>query len=286
MARRSWPQPRRARASRMGAQRRIRRRRESRHPRGCRTDWVAVLNTDVEAGARLPRDACARRAGRRLVRHRQDLRSREPRLLDGTFDMLCRGGTAWRAGTGSPTAPRSRAPRAISSPPWTAALFRAELFPRRPARRELRIVPGRRRFRVALRADGISRPLRAGGRGVAPGSATLGRWHPGNGAPHLAQPALLVARHYSAALLRLAGPGRHRCYGAAGAAARRGLARGCAASGRAAPSSARTQAVRLALRSSGVLEQLAAARTNSSFAIVHASTATGGCISCSRGGAK
>ncbi len=55
------------------------------------------------------------------------LDARRNGLLDGAFDLTCRGGATWRAGSGRPDGPPFHAPRPIFSPPWTAALFRAEL---------------------------------------------------------------------------------------------------------------------------------------------------------------
>ena len=65
-----------------------------------RGEWLAVLNSDVE----LAPDYLARLLPRRrsVVRHRQILRSRRraASAIDGTFDAVCRGGTAWRVGNG------------------------------------------------------------------------------------------------------------------------------------------------------------------------------------------
>src|SRR4051812_23232222 len=49
-------------------------------------------------------------------------------LLDATFDLTCRGGTTWRCGAGYADSEPFEAPRDIASPPWTAVLYRAEVF--------------------------------------------------------------------------------------------------------------------------------------------------------------
>ncbi|MGA3099899.1 MAG: glycosyltransferase, partial [Bryobacteraceae bacterium] len=99
--------------------------------RESRGDWIAVLNTDVELVpdyfATLLASAQAKGAwfatGKILDPGRTG-------VVDGAFDVVCRGGAAWRAGHGRADGPRFSMERRIWSAPWTAALFRAELFQR------------------------------------------------------------------------------------------------------------------------------------------------------------
>ena len=49
-------------------------------------------------------------------------------LIDGTFDLLSRGGLAWRAGAGRPDGPLWSRPQAIAFTSFTAVLGKAEAF--------------------------------------------------------------------------------------------------------------------------------------------------------------
>lgn len=93
------------------------------------TEWVAVINSDVELKpdwvrhllrAALETDAwfaCGK-----------TLSARNPALLDGTWDLLAKSGCAWRAGNGRPDSPLFSARRAIRMSSATATLYRRDLF--------------------------------------------------------------------------------------------------------------------------------------------------------------
>ena len=146
-------------------------------------------------------------------------------LIDGTFDLICRGGTAWRAGSGRPDGPLfSRSARASPRAPWTAALFRAELF-RKVGLLEESFESYLEDVDFGLRCAA----QRISGRYVPEavawhrGSATLGRWHPET-VRRIARnqiccwPRAIIPR----AILLVADPGGA---GACGAASRCGMAR-------------------------------------------------------------
>lgn len=173
-----------------------------------RGQWLAVLNTDVELAPDYFEKLSATDAwfatGKILSRGRQAavVTVTPHPLIDGTFDVLSRGGAAWRVGSGMPDGPAFSQPRAIWSAPWTAALFRAELFQK-----------------VGLLAESFEsyledvdfglRCARAGLAGVYlpdaiawhRGSATLGRWHPDTVRRIARNQVLLLARHYPRRLL-------------------------------------------------------------------------------------
>ncbi len=93
------------------------------------TEWVAILNNDVRLAPnwleRLllrAQSENAEFAGGKL------LRQSDPSQLDGCFDLLSRGGCAWRAGQGRADSPLWDEPRTIRFVPFTAALFRRRLF--------------------------------------------------------------------------------------------------------------------------------------------------------------
>jgi GT2 family glycosyltransferase len=143
--------------------------------REARAEQVAILNSDVELApdyfATLL--ACdAPFATGKILRKSDD-------RIDATFDLLCRGGCAWRAGHGRSDHPIFTKPRAITSPPWTAVLFRTEVFRRAGYLNEsfesyLEDVEFGLRC-AALGIRGCFEP-----RAVAwhHGSASLGEWHP------------------------------------------------------------------------------------------------------------
>ncbi len=93
--------------------------------RESRGEWIAVLNSDVE----LAPDYFQPLSGAHgWFATGRILRAGDESRIDGTFDLTCRGGATWRAGNGWLDGPGFHAPRRIFSAPWTAALFRAELF--------------------------------------------------------------------------------------------------------------------------------------------------------------
>src|SRR5207248_6026118 len=125
-----------------------------------------------------------------------------PARIDATFDAVCRGGAAWRVGSGRPDAEIFSAGRAIFSPPWTAALFRAGLFGQVGLLEES--------FESYL--EDVDFGLRCAARRIAGcyvptaiawhrGSATLGRWHPETVRLIARNQMLLMARHYPARLM-------------------------------------------------------------------------------------
>jgi GT2 family glycosyltransferase len=93
--------------------------------RESRGEWIAVLNSDVELAPdyfeQLLKTSGWFATGKILS-------AAAPGVIDATFDATCRGGTTWRVGSGRPDGPLFRTPRRIWSAPWTAALFRADLF--------------------------------------------------------------------------------------------------------------------------------------------------------------
>jgi GT2 family glycosyltransferase len=162
-------------------------------------EWIAVLNSDVELAPdyfeRLSAVDDWFATGRILSMG-------DPSLIDGTFDLVCRGGTAWRAGNGCPDGPAFAAPRAIFSPPWTAALFRADVFTRAGLLEEsfdsyLEDVD------FGLRCAALGLKGRYVPEAIAwhRGSASLGRWHSETVRLIARNQVLLLARHYPQQLL-------------------------------------------------------------------------------------
>jgi GT2 family glycosyltransferase len=172
--------------------------------RAARTSWIAVVNNDVELtpdwlevlmGVARPENIWFA-TGKLLSANRRD-------CLDGTFDTICRGACAWRAGQGRPDTPQWAAPRPIRLAPFTAALFRSELFEKVGLLDE--------RFESYL--EDVDFGLRCARRGFAgvydpravayhTGSATLGAWHPETVRRMARNQVLLVAKHFPSGWMR------------------------------------------------------------------------------------
>jgi GT2 family glycosyltransferase len=172
--------------------------------RESRGDWIAVLNTDVElAPDYFATLLAAAQASGAWFATGKILAAGQPGLVDGAFDVVCRGGAAWRAGHGRPDGPLFSNQRRIWSAPWTAVLFRAELFQRIGLLEEtfesyLEDVDFGLRCAHA-EYSGLYVP-----QAVAwhRGSASLGRWGVETVRRIARNQVWLVARHYPAPLLR------------------------------------------------------------------------------------
>ncbi len=168
-----------------------------------KTPWVAVVNNDVEptpdwlarlmAAAQDPRVWFA--AGKLLNSARRD-------SIDGAFDLLCRGGCAWRAGHGRRDGPEWGETRTIRFAPFTAALFRRELFGQVGLLDEsfdsyLEDVD----FGLRCAMQGFEGVYVPGAVAYHAGSGTLGEWH-GRTARQIARnQVFVVAKHFPAGSL-------------------------------------------------------------------------------------
>ena len=162
-----------------------------------KTEFLVILNNDL----RLPGDWLERLlylceigawfASGKLL---SGTRSGE---IDGTYDLISRGGSAWRAGNGAPTAGISGNVSVLDLPSFTAGLFRTSLFSR--------IGPLEERFGMYLEdVDFGLRCVKAGlwgmydptVTGVHLGSATRGEWHAQTARQMARNQIWLVARHF------------------------------------------------------------------------------------------
>ncbi len=162
------------------------------------TELVAVVNNDVEpATTWLERLVEAIREPQVWFATGKLLNAADPGQLDGAYDALSRGACAWRAGHGRRDGPLWDRPVQIRFAPFTATLFRTELF--------RQIGPLDERFESYLEdIDFCLRAARQGRPGVYvpaavavhQGSATLGRWHKEVVERIARNQVLLVAKHY------------------------------------------------------------------------------------------
>lgn len=167
--------------------------------RESRGDRIAVLNSDVELAPDYFEKLSAANgwfATGKIVRTGTS-------LIDGAFDLPARSGAAWRAGNGRPDGPIFSQPRAIFSAPWTAALFRAELFPRVGLLEEsFESYVEDVDFGLRCACGGFEGQYVPDAVAWHRGSAALGRWHPETVRRIARNQVLILARHYPARLLR------------------------------------------------------------------------------------
>jgi GT2 family glycosyltransferase len=161
-----------------------------------RRGWIAVLNSDVELApdyfARLTAASDTFATGKILDARRNG-------LVDGTFDLTCRGGTTWRAGSGRIDGKVWAKARRIWSAPWTAVLVRSEVLEK----------VGLLETRFESYLEDVDFGLRCAAQGLSGmyvpdavawhrGSATLGRWHPETVRRMARNQVWLAARHLPA----------------------------------------------------------------------------------------
>jgi GT2 family glycosyltransferase len=164
------------------------------------SNFIGILNNDVTLAAdwlerllsKLDQalDEAWFATGKLLDAERRD-------RIDGSFDAVCRGGCALRCGHGRRDSTLWNQPRTIQLAPFTAVVFRAEVFEKVGLLDEA--------FGSYLEdVDFGLRCAEAGLSGVyVPeavahhrGSATLGRWHPETVRNIARNQLLLVAKHY------------------------------------------------------------------------------------------
>jgi len=169
----------------------------------CTTEWLVIINSDVElAPDWLERLLEAARLAGTWFAAGKILSAPNPGYIDGTYDVLCRGGCAWRVGQNRADGPEFSIPRNIWSAPGTAALFRTELFHHLGLLDET-FESYLEDVEFGLRCACLNYKGRYVPGAVAyhQGSATLGKWHPEIVRKISRNQVLLVAKHYPRSLL-------------------------------------------------------------------------------------
>ncbi len=168
-----------------------------------RSDLVAIVNNDVRLAptylglleAALDENGTSFACGKLWS-------DDAPGQLDGTFDAVSRGGTAWRCGAGRQDGPVWNQARQAVFPPFTAVLLRREYF--------LEVGGLDEAFGSYL--EDVDFGLRSASKGYTgryvpeaeawhAGSATLGRWNPRTVRYISRNQVYLLARHYPRNLL-------------------------------------------------------------------------------------
>jgi GT2 family glycosyltransferase len=161
----------------------------------CTAEWIAVLNSDVELA---PDYLATLRAAAAPFATGKILMAGDHKRIDGTFDVVCRGAAAWRVGYGRADGPIFGERRQIWSVPWTAPLFRRDVFDR----------VGLLDERFGSYYEDVDFGVRCASHGIAGlyipeaiawhrGSAALGRWHPEVVRLTARNQCYLAALHYS-----------------------------------------------------------------------------------------
>ncbi len=165
--------------------------REAAHP------LLAILNSDVE----LAPDYLEKLAATNAPFATGKILS-PTGLLDGTFDLTCRGATTWRCGAGQSDGPPFDEAREIYSPPWTAVLYRAEVFQQVGMLEEsFESYLEDADFGLRCAALGVAGRYVPEARATHVGSASLGRWHAETVRRMSRNQLLLVARHWDGRFL-------------------------------------------------------------------------------------
>jgi GT2 family glycosyltransferase len=158
---------------------------------------IAILNSDVE----LEPDWLSKLAAADApFATGKILSASDPKILDGTFDLLCRGGCPWRAGHGK----RDAIPAGqIDMASFTAVLFDRNTF----------LAAGMLDERFESYLEDVDFGLRCAACGIRGayipeavcrhrGSATLGRWHADSVRRMSRNQVFLIAKHYSRSLIQ------------------------------------------------------------------------------------
>jgi len=177
--------------------------------RAARGEYVALLNNDVELDSQwLKRLHAALKGSDAWFATGKTLQLTDRTRIDGAGDAVCRGGAAWRLGSGRQDGPPFDRPRDTYFPSATAALFRRDFFERVGFFEES--------FFAYL--EDVDLGLRAGIDDLAgvyvpeavayhAGSETTGQWSDAMVRWMTAHQVLLLAKFYSGAmLLRFARP--------------------------------------------------------------------------------
>jgi len=162
------------------------------------TELVAIVNNDVDpAPDWLERLAEAIQQPRVFFAAGKLRSGAHPDSIDGTYDALCRGACAWRVGHGCKDSPVWDKPRTVQFVPFTAALFRTDLF-RKVGGLDERFLSYLEDVDFCLRCAKLGYHGAYVPRAVASheGNATLGRWHKEVVRLTARNQVLLLAKHY------------------------------------------------------------------------------------------
>jgi GT2 family glycosyltransferase len=166
------------------------------------SEWVAILNSDVELDSRWLERLATHSSGASFATGML-INAANREIVDGTYDLVSRAACAWRAGHGAPVGEAGSGFCRIAIAPGTACVFRRDVLERLNGFDEsygsyLEDVD------LGLRClnEGLSGLYVPGAIAWHHGSATFGRWDARVVRLISRNQLLLVSRHYDAALFR------------------------------------------------------------------------------------
>lgn len=176
--------------------------------RAARSEWVAILNSDIELDSRWLEHLTVSAADASFATG-TIVSATNHEIVDGTYDLVSRAACAWRAGHGESTRngahAASHGERAfpIAIAPATACLYRRDVLDRLGGFDE-RYVSYLEDVDLGLRClrEGFMGVYVPGAIAYHHGSATLGRWNPRVVRLISRNQVMLVACHYDLALFR------------------------------------------------------------------------------------
>jgi GT2 family glycosyltransferase len=162
------------------------------------SEWIAILNNDITLEPDwLARLMAALESSISWFATGKLLDASAHDRIDGSFDAVCRGGCAWRCGHGRLDSEVWNQPRTIQIAPFTAAVFRRDLF-RRVGLLDEQFESYLEDVDFGLRCAelGLSGLYEPEAIAYHAGSATLGEWHRDTVRRTARNQLLLVAKHY------------------------------------------------------------------------------------------
>ncbi|MCC6342552.1 MAG: glycosyltransferase family 2 protein [Bryobacterales bacterium] len=160
-------------------------------------EWVAILNNDVRLAPDWIERLLPTADSECWFVSGKLMRAGGSGILDGSFDLLCRGACAWRAGNNRPDGPVWNTPRKVFFVPFTAAIFRRTLFDRIGLLdEEFESYLEDVEFGLRCALAGCSGMYQPSAVAHHLGSATLGSWNPETVRRVSRNQMLIVAKHY------------------------------------------------------------------------------------------
>lgn len=170
--------------------------------RAAASEWVAILNSDIELDSRWLEHLAAWAADASFATG-TIVSAANHAIVDGTYDLVSRAACAWRAGHGEQARNEVRNALPIAIAPGTACLYRRTVLDRLGGFDE-RYVSYLEDVDLGLRClqEGLAGVYVPQAMAYHHGSATLGQWNPRVVRLISRNQVILVSRHYDLALFR------------------------------------------------------------------------------------
>jgi GT2 family glycosyltransferase len=170
--------------------------------RAARSEWVAILNSDIELDSRWLEHLTVSAADASFATG-TIVSAANHAIVDGTYDLVSRAACAWRAGHGEAARNGVQGSFPIVIAPGTACLYRRDVLDRLGGFDE-RYISYLEDVDLGLRClhEGFAGLYVPQAMAYHHGSATLGQWNPRVVRLISRNQVMLVSRHYDLALFR------------------------------------------------------------------------------------